>query len=172
METTEMAPKRLQDSTSTDALLALDNQFCFALHAAARVVTRAYRPLLLELDLTYPQYLVLLVLWEWERTKEARPTVSELGRRLELDSGTLTPLLKRLEGKRLIARARSRADERELFVRATPAGVALKSKARRVPLSLIERSPMPLADIAYLRDQLRRLRETVSGHAASAAEDD
>jgi MarR family transcriptional regulator, organic hydroperoxide resistance regulator len=160
-----MAPKNpVVDAATLDALLSLDNQFCFALHAASRLVVRAYRPVLRELDLTYPQYLVLLVLWEWDRAKEARPTVRELGERLDLDSGTLTPLLRRLEAKRLIVRERSASDERELFVRVTPAGAAMKHKACKVPLSMIQNSPIPLTEIVSLRDQLKRVRERLSAH--------
>ena len=160
-----MAPKSSIDPAVVDALLSLDNQFCFALHSASRLVVRSYRPLLRELDLTYPQYLVLLVLWEWERTREPRPTVHELGERLDLDSGTLTPLLKRLEAKRLIVRERSRSDERELFVRVTPQGAAMKHEACKVPLTLMQQSPLPLAEIVSLRDQLKRVREGLSHHA-------
>lgn len=145
-----------------DVLLALDNQFCFALHAASRTVVRAYRPVLRALGLTYPQYLVLLVLWEWEREKPSHPTVRALGERLDLDSGTLTPLLKRLQAKRLIARERSQEDERELFVRLTPKGVAMKREACQVPLSLIEGSTIQLSEILTLRDQLNRVRAALN----------
>jgi DNA-binding MarR family transcriptional regulator len=160
-----MAPKNpVVDAATIDALLSLDNQFCFALHAASRIVVRAYRPLLNELDLTYPQYLVMLVLWEWDRNKEPRPTVRELGARLDLDSGTLTPLLRRLEVKKLIVRERSRSDERELLVRVTAAGAAMKREACKVPLSLIQNSPVPLSEIVSLRDQLKRVRAALAGH--------
>src|ERR1700753_3333429 len=86
-------------------LLELDNQLCFALHATARQIVRSYRPVLSELGLTHPQYLVLL--WCWAREREPRPTVKALGQRLALDSGTLTPLLKRLETRGLVTRTRS-----------------------------------------------------------------
>ncbi|HVZ35748.1 MAG TPA: MarR family transcriptional regulator [Polyangiaceae bacterium] len=152
-------------SVSTETLLKLDNQFCFALHAASRRVVRAYRPVLEELDLTYPQYLVMLVLWEWDHERHSHPTVKALGERLELDSGTLTPLLRRLEDKGLIDRERSQDDERELYVRITRAGRALKQQARRIPISALENAPLPLAEIFALRDQLNRLR------AAMAASD-
>lgn len=143
---------------SPDVLLELDNQLCFALHAAARQVVKAYRPVLAELELTHPQYLVLLVLWTWEREREARPTVKALGTRVALDSGTLTPLLKRLESRGLITRTRSKRDERELFVHLTPAGSALKQRAREVPIALLSRSSLPLADVVRLREQLKSLR--------------
>lgn len=91
-----------------DDLLALDNQLCFALYAASRALMRTYRPLLEPLGLTYPQYLVMLVLWEWQRQPPAHPGVKALGERLQLDSGTLTPLLKRLEAQGLVRRERVR----------------------------------------------------------------
>lgn len=142
----------------SDTLLQLDNQLCFALDVAARMVVRAYRPALDALGLTHSQYLVLLVLWEWQRTREPKPTVKALGERLALDSGTLTPLLKRMVERNLITRTRSTDDEREVFVRLTPEGAALKKRASCVPRTLLERSPVPLGDILELRDQLKRLR--------------
>ena len=141
-----------------DGLLDLDNQFCFALYAASRSVVRAYAPVLKELELTYPQYLVMLVLWEWSRDGQGRPTVTALGNRLDLDSGTLTPLLYRLEEKGLIARERASADERELFVRVTPTGARLKRRARAVPLKLLEQCPVSLEELLQLRDRLKRFR--------------
>jgi DNA-binding MarR family transcriptional regulator len=141
-----------------DGVLDLDNQFCFALYAASRSVVRAYAPTLKALDLTYPQYLVLLVLWEWARDGHERPTVTALGNRLDLDSGTLTPLLCRLEEKGLVTRKRTSADERELFVRVTRAGARLKHKARAVPLKLLEQCPVSLAELEQLREQLKRFR--------------
>lgn len=153
-------------AADADATLELDNQLCFALHAAARQVIRSYRPVLAELELTHPQYLVLLVLWSWARDREKRPTIKALGERLDLDSGTLTPLLKRLQSRGLITRTRSTADERELFVHLTPAGIALKKRARRVPAQLLSQSPMPLAKIIELREQLQQLRAALSGVSA------
>jgi DNA-binding MarR family transcriptional regulator len=146
-------------------LLELDNQLCFALHATARQVVKAYRPVLAELELTHPQYLVLLVLWSWARDHERRPTVKALGARLALDSGTLTPLLKRLESRGLITRTRSTEDERELFVQLTRAGSALKRRARQVPISLLRQSPVPISEIIKLRDQLKRLRTALTQDA-------
>lgn len=141
-----------------DGLLDLDNQFCFALYAATRGVVRAYSQALKALGLTYPQYLVMLVLWEWARQEHSRPTVKALGARLDLDSGTLTPLLRRLESKRLISRKRQSSDEREVFVYVTAAGARLKRRARRVPLELLERCPVSLEELARLRAQLKRFR--------------
>jgi DNA-binding MarR family transcriptional regulator len=147
---------------STDELLDLDNQLCFALHSTARALVKSYRPVLAELELTHPQYLVLLVLWAWAREREPRPTVKALGERLALDSGTLTPLLKRLESRGLITRSRSSADERELFVQLTPAGHALKKRARRVPVSLLQHSVVPIGEIIKLREQLKKLRAALT----------
>lgn len=160
-----------QQAPSTEQLLALDNQVCFALHATARRVVRAYRPLLEELDLTYSQYIVLLVLWEWDHGRYLHPTVSALGERLDLDSGTLTPLLRRLEQKKLLTRSRSRRDERELFVRVTPAGRALKERARSVPLALLAQCPIPLEELAALREQLNRLRSALDAGPDGPATD-
>ena len=115
------------DSDGTPQLL-LENQICFPLYSAANAVVRAYRPLLQELDLTYLQYIVLMVLWE-----EKELNVGELGNRLGLDSGTLTPLLKRLEGKGLVERRRSKEDERARTITLTRRGSALKSRARDIP---------------------------------------
>lgn len=149
-----------------DALLALDNQLCFALHAASRRVVRAYRPTLSQLDLTYPQYLVLLVLWEWEREVPDKATLTALGERLDLDSGTLTPLLRRLEQKRLIKRVASRLDERESSVRLTAGGRSLKARAVEVPLAALRSSPLSLDAIAQLRTQLTHLRTALAARDA------
>jgi len=138
-------------------LLRLDNQVCFALYAASRRIIRAYRPLLDELGLTYPQYLVLLVLWGWRHERAADTTVRALGERLDLDSGTLTPLLRRLEDKGLLVRDRSHDDERELTLSLTAAGRALERRARRIPLLLLAQSPLPPQELFALRDQLKRL---------------
>jgi DNA-binding MarR family transcriptional regulator len=147
---------------SCDDMLELDNQLCFALHSAARQMIRAYRPVLEDLDLTHPQYLVLLVLWSWARNREKRPTIKALGERLDLDSGTLTPLLKRMQTRGLITRTRSTEDERELFVHLTPAGLALKKRAQRVPAQLLERSPLSPSKLVELREQLKQLRAALA----------
>ena len=135
--------------------LLLDEQLCFALYSASRALTRAYAPLLEPLGLTYPQYLVLLVLWERDGI-----AVHQLGERLALDSGTLTPLLKRLAGQGLVERRRGGDDERVVRIHLTPAGRALRSKARKVPVELACRAGYDLAsdrstrDLARLRDEL------------------
>jgi DNA-binding MarR family transcriptional regulator len=132
--------------------LRLDRQLCFALYGAANRVTRLYRPLLDALGLTYPQYLAMLVLWE------ASPrTVGALGEALDLESSTLTPLLKRLEAQGLVARARDPEDERRVIVTLTDAGAALRDKARAVPEQLFCKLNMPLDELADLRERLKGL---------------
>jgi DNA-binding MarR family transcriptional regulator len=115
--------------TSPDANhLLLEEQACFALYAASRAVTDVYRPLLTDLDLTYPQYLVLLVLWE----RDSQP-VKQIGAALQLDYGTISPLLKRLETRGLVTRQRQADDERSVVVSLTPEGVALRERAAAIP---------------------------------------
>lgn len=140
----------------TAALLALDNQLCFALYAASRAMVQAYRPALEALGVTYPQYLVLLVLWE----RDDLP-LKEIGRRLQLDSGTLTPLLKRIEARGLVTRVRDEADERSRRIRLTKAGRALEAEAPSVPASLLCRfdGAPPLDEIIALREELHRLTQ-------------
>ncbi len=137
--------------------LRLDRQLCFALYAASGLVTRAYRPLLAPLGLTYPQYLVMLVLWE-----RAPRTVSELGAALDLDSGTLTPLLKRMEAAGLVARNRDPKDERRVLITLTPHGGALHDQAALIPETLACALPLPpeeLMDLrATLQDFARKMR--------------
>jgi MarR family transcriptional regulator, organic hydroperoxide resistance regulator len=133
--------------------LALENQVCFALAVAARTVISVYRPLLEPMHLTHPQYLVMLALWQ-----SAPLSVTELGRRLELDPGTLSPLLKRLEAVGYLTRERSRDDERSLAVRLTPAGTALRAQAERIPPAIVERLAM---DVGELRDLHGALTEVI-----------
>ena len=109
--------------------LRLDQQLCFMLYASSRAMTKAYQPMLKDLGITYPQYLVMMVLWEWGAKPVAEPSVSALGARLQLDSGTLTPLLKRLEQQGLLLRRRDESDERRLLVCATEQGLALEAEA-------------------------------------------
>src|ERR1700751_5827437 len=120
---------------AADALLRLDNQICFAIYSTAHAFNRVYKPLLDRLGLTYPQYLVMLVLWEKDGV-----SVKDIGERLFLDSGTLTPLLKRLEAAQLIKRTRSKEDERQVLIALTAQGKALKEKARAVPHSILAAS--------------------------------
>ena len=150
--TTKTARPKTPAATAARDLLALDNQLCFALYAASGLVTRAYRPLLEPLGLTYPQYLAMLVLWE-----QAPRTVKALGEALDLDSGTLTPLLKRLEGAGYVTRTRDADDERRVQIALTPAGEALKTKAAEVPAALACRLNLPVEEIVALRATLQDL---------------
>ncbi len=134
--------------------LRLADQLCFALYATSHAFTKAYKKLLDPLGLTYPQYLVMLVLWE-----EDALTVKEIGNRLQLDSGTLTPLLKRLDGAGLVTRTRDPGDERQVRVSLTEVGRSLKSRAETIPLQLGSAIGAPLCDIVALRDQLKDVRE-------------
>jgi len=115
-----------------DALM-LENQVCFPLYAISRAIIQRYRPFLDKLDLTYPQYLVMMVLWEHKEQ-----TINQLGEKLRLDSGTLTPLLKRMEQKSLICRIRSKADERVVDISLTEEGEAMREEARHIPQQMLE----------------------------------
>ncbi|UIX33419.1 MarR family winged helix-turn-helix transcriptional regulator [Streptomyces sp. GQFP] len=132
----------------------LDDQLCFALYAAQRAVTAAYRPLLDELGLTYPQYLVLLVLWE-----RGEVTVKELGAALCLDYGTVSPLLKRLEAADLVRRERSELDERSVSVRVTGRGDELRERAAHVPGAMLAATELSGGEVARLRGELWELAE-------------
>jgi DNA-binding MarR family transcriptional regulator len=125
--------------------LKLENQLCFPLYAASREVIKLYKPFLDELDLTYTQYIAMLLLWENESM-----TVKEIGDCLFLDSGTLTPLLKKLEAKGMITRTRSTKDERNLNVTATKAGKALHDKALHIPLEMSKYNPLSLEETITL----------------------
>ncbi|WP_018721550.1 MarR family winged helix-turn-helix transcriptional regulator [Salinispora fenicalii] len=142
--------------------LVLRRQVCFALYTASRAMVDVYRPILAEFGLTYPQYLVLLVLWEGE--PEQPPTVSGLGARLQLDSGTLSPLLKRLEAAGLVVRRRSAADERRVAVELTPAGRALRERVAEVPRQLAQATGLSADDLVVLRDALTRITSTIHQH--------
>jgi DNA-binding MarR family transcriptional regulator len=138
--------------------LKLDNQLCFALYSASLAMTKIYKPLLEELGLTYPQYLVMLVLWEQDGLM-----VSELGQRLSLDSGTLTPLLKRLEANGFISRIRDVADERRVHINLTTAGRKLKTRAAKVPECVLAASQCSVPELVQLTRQVRNLRERLAG---------
>ena len=140
-------------SEQQDALL-LDRQLCFKLYAASRAVTRAYKPMLAQLGVTYPQYLVLLVLWEWHDQAPSAPTVKALGERLLLDSGTLTPLLKRLEQLGLVQRRRSTLDEREVHLGLTDPGRALRAQAVPLKAQLLCEYGNEVAEIDALQQRL------------------
>ncbi|MGW3174696.1 MarR family winged helix-turn-helix transcriptional regulator [Streptomyces sp. NPDC001153] len=138
--------------------LLLQDQLCFALYAASRAVTVRYRPLLDDLGLTYPQYLVMLVLWEQDSI-----SVRELGTALQLESSTLSPLLKRLEAGGLIRRERRAEDERSVSIHLTPAGADLRDKARPVPAAIGEAMGLTLAQDAMAKQLLRLLTRNVTG---------
>lgn len=149
-------PAEAASLPGADDSLFLANQLCFALYSASRAVTRLYREGLDAVGLTYPQYLVMLVLWE------AGPqTVSGIGRRLDLDSGTLTPLLKRLEAAGLVERRRGRTDEREVMVSLTPAGQDAREGAARARDMVVRRLGLGGAEADRLRTEIARLAETV-----------
>jgi DNA-binding MarR family transcriptional regulator len=137
--------------TASDPL-HLDSQLCFALYAASRAVVQAYQPLLEPLDLTYPQYLVMMVLWEADGI-----SVKQLGERLQLDSGTLTPLLKRLEAKKLLERRRARSDERVVELHLATAGRALRKRAAAIPREILRCTQLSLDQLVRLRGELQQL---------------
>ncbi|MGV8998188.1 MAG: MarR family winged helix-turn-helix transcriptional regulator [Parvibaculaceae bacterium] len=133
--------------------LLLDNQLCFALYSSSHLMTKIYKPLLKEIGLTYPQYLAMLVLWE-----EDAITVGALGEKLYLDSGTLTPLLKRMEVAGFVKRARSGTDERQVFIHLTDKGRALKRSAASVPARAAAATGMGIMEMIKLRKQLHKLQ--------------
>ena len=137
--------------------LDLDKQVCFALYSASRSLTALYRPLLGPLGLTYPQYLVMLVLWE-----RGDISVKRLGDALMLDSGTLSPLLKRLESAGLVTRRRDPADERSVVIALTQSGASLKSRATSIPRTIVQATGVPLRELLQLRDTLKSITATVS----------
>lgn len=144
--------------TTDSKLQTLDAQLCFALYSTQLGLNKVYRGLLKDLNLTYPQYLVMLVLWEWQRQPPAHPGVKALGERLQLDSGTLTPLLKRLEAQGLVLRERVRGgDERQLQVSLTEAGERLREQAGEVPRALMCSTGMSAEQVMTLRRGLDQL---------------
>ena len=144
----------MKDAVSLPAELQLDSQLCFRLYAVSRAVIRGYRPMLEALGLTYPQYLAMLVLWEWQAEPPEQPSVKALGERLMLDSGTLTPLLKRLEQLGLVQRRRAQHDEREVHLGLTAEGAALREKVLPLREELLCRSGIDLSVTDGLREQL------------------
>ncbi|MES2900788.1 MAG: MarR family transcriptional regulator [Pseudomonadota bacterium] len=135
-------------------MLALENQFCFALYSASHAMTRTYKPMLDQLGLTYPQYLVMLVLWEQDGI-----LVKEIGARLFLDSGTLTPLLKRLEANGLLQRKRDANDERQVRIALSEAGRALRARAEQIPKQVLCASGQELGALGRLRSDLAGVRD-------------
>jgi DNA-binding MarR family transcriptional regulator len=142
---------------AADVPLLLGNQLCFAVYSTAHAFNRAYKPLLDRLGLTYPQYLVMLVLWE----RDGVP-VKDIGERLMLDSGTLTPLLKRLEAAELVKRTRSTEDERQVLIALTPRGQALKEKARAVPEAILAASACSISELSAMKNELITLRDRLN----------
>lgn len=145
-----------------DKMLRLDNQLCFLIYAGSRAMTRMYKSLLDKIGVTYPQYLVLLVLWE-----EKKASVKKLGNRLHLDSGTLTPLLKRMESAGILSRERSVDDERKVYIRLTEKGEKLKSKAYDVPEQMMCRSGLTIEQYLQLKSGLEALLHNINGIDAS-----
>jgi len=137
--------------------LLLDNQLCFALYSSSHLLTKVYKPLLKELDLTYPQYLTMLALWE-----EDGVTVGTLGEKLYLDSGTLTPLLKRMEAAKLLKRERSGTDERQVFIHLTDKGRSLKRAAASIPARAAAATGLSIPEMIKLRKQLTKLQSSLA----------
>ncbi|PKA40239.1 MarR family winged helix-turn-helix transcriptional regulator [Rhizobium sullae] len=131
----------------------LEKQLCFAVYATAHAFTRAYKPILDKVGLTYPQYLVMLVLWE-----KAELPVKTIGEQLDLDSGTLSPLLKRLEQTGLIKRTRDARDERQVIVSLTPKGRSMKSEAGTIMAAIGQAAGCTLDEMAEIRGALQKLR--------------
>lgn len=146
----------IETATARPVPVDLDGMVCFALYSASRALTAKYRELLTPLGLTYPQYLVMIVLWQ-----SGASTVRDLGRRLQLDSGTLSPLLKRLESAGLIVRRRRVEDERSVVVALTPAGDLLRHRAASIPAAICQSTGLTLADLDALRVQIDVLADGV-----------
>ncbi|HYD78712.1 MAG TPA: MarR family transcriptional regulator [Paucimonas sp.] len=152
-------PKPVPPKQSADPL-ALDSQFCFALYSASLAMTKVYKPFLEKLGLTYPQYLVMLVLWERDGL-----LVKEIGEKLFLDSGTLTPLLKRLEAAELITRTRDEQDERQVRITLTGNGRSLKKQARDIPMQVVCASGQSVETLVRLRTQLNAIRDELNDYS-------
>lgn len=140
--------------------LAPSDMICFALYSAQHAMQQAYAPLLEDLGLTYPQYLVMTALWD-----EDAVTVGALGRSLQLESNTLTPLLKRLEAQALITRTRDKADERRVLVALTGAGRGMQERARHIPQCLADRIGLPVEELVRMREELNGMRDRLRAPA-------
>ncbi len=151
-----MTSQNTKEAGQANPALLLDNQLCFALYSTSLAMTKRYKPLLAPLGLTYPQYLVMLLLWERDGLM-----VSELGDRLFLDSGTLTPLLKRLETSGLIARVRDVSDERRVHITLTASGRKLKTKAAAVPVGVLNSTQCSVSELVSLTRQIQALRKSL-----------
>ena len=146
--------------------LKLDEQLCFALYTASRLVSRAYRPVLDAIDLTYPQYLVMMVLWERSSVKARAPSIGELAERLMLDSSTMTPLIKRLEQREVVRRTRDPNDDRVVCVELTEAGFALEEEAVKVPSEMMCGREVEIVALMDLRDRVRLFVEQMTPSAS------
>ena len=155
-----VAEKHAAAKYVADPALQLGNQLCFAIYSTAHAFNRVYKPLLDRLGLTYPQYLVMLVLWE----RDGVP-VKDIGERLFLDSGTLTPLLKRLEAAHLLKRTRSAEDERQVLISLTSQGQTLREKARTVPQAILAASACSLGELSAMKNELIALRDRLNAAA-------
>jgi DNA-binding MarR family transcriptional regulator len=147
----------VRKQSAADQALRLDNQICFAVYSTAHAFNRVYKPLLDRLGLTYPQYLVMLTLWE----RDGVP-LKDIGERLFLDSGTLTPLLKRLEAAELIKRTRSTEDERQVLIALTAQGQALREKAKAVPQSILAASACSVGELLAMKNEIVALRDRLN----------
>ena len=154
-----IGPMKPASETSLSAPL-LDNQLCFALYSTSLAMMRVYRGLLPKLGLTYPQYLVMMVLWEQDGL-----TVSDIGERLFLDSATLTPLLKRMEAQGLVQRNRARSDERQVIITLTVQGTDLKQQAAQIMPAVLCATQCSVDEVSSLRDQLVGLRKSLNNNA-------
>ena len=154
--TASIASTGTAPSSTAQQVPAIDDQICFALYAASRALTTRYRELLAPLDLTYPQYLAMVVLWEGNEVSVAR-----LGERLFLDSGTLSPLLRRLESRGLVSRSRSTSDERSVLVSLTADGDALRARAAGIPEAICESTGLDVASLVALQQQVVALGDSV-----------
>lgn len=143
----------------TAGFIPLDQHLCFALYSASLAMTKVYKPLLKTLKLTYPQYLVMLVLWE--RQDQGGPRVSDIGAALYLDSGTLTPLLKKLEALGFVERVRSKEDERQVIVSLTSTGRKLQIESKNIPVCVLEASGCDLLTLQQIAVQLKVLRNNL-----------
>lgn len=164
MHTARPRPPSVSTTAAQADWLALDHQLCFAIYSSSLAMTKLYKPLLEPLGLTYPQYLAMLVLWQQDGL-----AVSQLGERLALDSGTLTPLLKRLEASGLVRRLRDAADERRVLLQLTPAGRALRARAQKVPRAMAEATGCTPGEILALTAQLQQLRSRLTESPPRAA---
>ena len=144
--------------TSDNEALRLDNQLCFALYSTSLAMTKMYKPMLEAIRLTYPQYLAMLVLWE-----EDGLTVSEIGERLLLDSGTLTPLLKRMEATGLLVRLRDTEDERRVRVKLTAAGNSLRVQAAEIPSCVRDITGCSVSELHSLSQSIKKFRQRLMG---------